>query len=402
MEKQVTYQIPLVNMPWFQGRVQELNKKAVKLGTDPITFEVLRTWTKKTKDSEGRPYEKIMNQVSISGIAPKLDGWSFLGTIQHTDNGNILRAIKEVTIPVEYRNVKRACDHCNKDRNRKDTYLVVNESNEFKQLGKACLKDYTGHISPAFLAAMAEFIDQLNQSDDKDYESNGKFDLVVDSRTFLRFVCEAVVSNGAYVTRNQSQLAKAFASSDLAWMSIFPPRMGSSSFVPLTTTVAGESLFNKVVATLSELETRNNINSFEHNVLMAWKKETVSSREIGLLGAAVLIYEKDLLKKIDLKKDQESGWVGTTGERSDFQVTITKKFTFDTAFGFMTMVMMKDSDGNILMWKTGTGTSHLSTGDVIKIKGTVKKHDTYQSVKQTILTRVVILEEKDEKEVVNG
>ena len=395
-QKQITYKVPVVNMPWLMGRIEELNKKAHKLDTPAIVFNIIRTYTKRTKDSHGREYDKMMNEITISGIAPKLAGWSFLGTIQHTENGNVVRAINEIEIPVEYRTVKRACDHCKKDRNRKDTYLVVSESKEFKQLGKACLKDYTGHISPAHLAALAEFIDQLNNGEDSEYESNGKFELLAPSLAFLRMACEAVVKQGAYITRKQTEITKGFATSEYAWTSLFPPKKSDKSdFIPLTETPPGESLFSHVIDSLAELDTQKNKTSFEHNVLVACRQEMIARRDIGLVAAAIMLYEKNLIKKIDLKKNQESAWVGAVKEKREFDVVVYKKLGFETAFGYMRMILMKDTAGNVFMWKTGTGFSgNISVGDNIKIKGTIKKHDEYQGVKQTILTRCSLLEEK--------
>jgi hypothetical protein len=397
-QEQITYRVPVINMPWLMDRVEKLNKKADKLGTPAIVFSVIRSYNKLTKDANGREYVKPMNEIAISGIAPKLAGWSFQGTIQHTENGNILRAINETAIPEAYRSVKRLCDHCNKDRNRKDTYLVVNENNEFKQLGKSCLKDYTGHISPAHLAMLAEFIDQLNNADQNEYPSSGHYPLEVFTGEFLRMCCESVVAHGGFVTRKQAELGTETATANRAWMSLFPPRM-TSTFVPLSHTTAGAELYDKVVSALVDLEQKKDISAFEHNILMVWKQGVVTNRETGLFAAAILIYERALVKKLNLALDQESNWVGTVKDRTEFTLTVSKKMSYDSAFGFVTIILMKDSVGNVFVWKTSTGTSSVSVGDTLKIKGTIKKHETYHEVKQTILTRCVIISEESEKTV---
>jgi hypothetical protein len=399
-KKQVTYDVPVINMPWLKGRVEDLDKKAVKLGTDPISFTIIRTWTKRTQDAEGHKYNKLMNEITITGIAPKLAGWSFLGTIQHTEAGNILRVINETQIPEQYRIVKQLCGHCNKDRNRKDTYLVTHEDGSFKQLGKSCLKDYTGHVSPAYLAALAQFIDELNKSGDRDYESN-RFPLEVPSATFLRMACEAVVDSGAYITNKQAEFTNKHSTSIHAWMSLFPPKGPGIKFTPLIHTEAGETLFNKVQESLKELDLKSVKSDFEHNVLMSWKKEIAEHREVGILGAAIMIHEKALLKKLEFKNNSDSTWIGAVKERSEFEVTITKKFGFETAFGYMAMILMKDESGNILVWKTGTGFEGKGVGDKFRIKATVKKHDTYQDIKQTVLTRCILLQDTMQNIVAN-
>ena len=192
-----------------------------------------------------------------------------------------------------------------------------------------------------------------------------------------------------------------------AWMSIFPPRRSDrkSDFTPLSKTNAGEILFNKVVDSLYELDAKPTKSDFEHNVLVNWKKGVVQRRDAGLLAAAIMIHEKALLKKIDLQKDADSKHVGTVKERREFEVTITKKLGFETAFGIMFMILMKDTEGNVIIWKTGTGFNdrhyNASVGHKFKIKATVKKHDEYQGIKQTIVTRCAVVEEKVEEAVAN-
>lgn len=91
--------------------------------------------------------------LDVEGEA-KVNGWRFVATVEHTEAGNIIRAFDNtVEIPERYRTSEAVCEHCNSKRRRKDTYLIVNESGEFKQVGKSCLKDFTNGLTAEAIAA---------------------------------------------------------------------------------------------------------------------------------------------------------------------------------------------------------------------------------------------------------
>ena len=121
------YTIPAINLGYLKHRIEQLNKRAAKLGLPIIEMKVLGTIMKEVGEA-GVP--RRFFEISMDGVAPKLPGWTFLGTLEHTDHGNILRSVPGSEIPESYRNAPRKCDHCQKVRNRKDTYVVRNEEAE--------------------------------------------------------------------------------------------------------------------------------------------------------------------------------------------------------------------------------------------------------------------------------
>lgn len=94
-----------------------------------------------------------------------------------------------------------------------------------------------------------------------------------------------------------------------------------------------------------------------------------------------------------------SQYVGTVGQRLTIKAIYvrTAHYTVKAFRGFGTETMFihsfKDADGNVLIWKTSTGLSHLECGEPVEIKGTVKEHSVYTDKywqigeKQTVLTR---------------
>jgi hypothetical protein len=81
-----------------------------------------------------------------------------------------------------------------------------------------------------------------------------------------------------------------------------------------------------------------------------------------------------------------SQWVGEVKERFEFEAEVMGVFGTEGFYGHTDIVKFKDADGNHFTWFASDYTN-LDRGDRIAIKGTVKKHDEYKGVKQTVLTR---------------
>lgn len=85
--------------------------------------------------------------------------------------------------------------------------------------------------------------------------------------------------------------------------------------------------------------------------------------------------------------------VGEVGQKLTIKATYVKTAHFSvkafSGFGTETIYihLFKDAEGNVLIWKTSAGLSHLEYGEPVEIRGTVKEHSVYKDEKQTVLTR---------------
>ena len=83
--------------------------------------------------------------------------------------------------------------------------------------------------------------------------------------------------------------------------------------------------------------------------------------------------------------DSKSQFVGSVGERIEFKATVQKAIPIENYFGSQTLHVMESNEGNIFVWLTSSRT--FEVGETHHMKGTVKMHDIYKGVKQTVLTR---------------
>lgn len=401
METPKTFHIPEINLPYLKERIGKLNKRAQRLGCHPITITIINRYERTDSPPESLKEEVTpMVVLSIEGASPKLNGWSFLGTIEHTEHGNLLRVVKDIELDESYRTQIKQCDHCQQDRTRKDTYLVIHDDGSIKQLGKTCLKDYCGHVTPEYLAQLASFIKTLEDCDEDEISSWGSSRTVreVNPLTFLRWCCEAVVEFGGFSPRS----APGVSTAGHAWHQIFPPPpiKGQAQHVKLYRTKQGEELCNKVVEMIESWDGQEHLDQFHHNILLTWKMETIEYKHTGILAAATYVYKKELVKHLEKQSQLESKHVGEVGTRTEFVVHLYKQINVETAWGTMTITIMKDLDGNILVWKgKGFYSCDAEVGDKIKVKATVKKHDVYKGVNQTLVNRCSLVEKVSQMEL---
>lgn len=78
--------------------------------------------------------------------------------------------------------------------------------------------------------------------------------------------------------------------------------------------------------------------------------------------------------------------VGQIGDKIELDVRHVRTGSYSTQFGITDVHTFEDADGNNFVWKT-SAYADFEGGAKLHIKATIKDHDEYNGVKQTILTR---------------
>jgi len=81
-----------------------------------------------------------------------------------------------------------------------------------------------------------------------------------------------------------------------------------------------------------------------------------------------------------------SVYVGDKKDRIEFDAHVVGVYGSEGFYGHTDIVKFRDLAGNMFTW-FASGYTGLEREDRISIKGTVKQHDEYRGVKQTVLTR---------------
>lgn len=75
--------------------------------------------------------------------------------------------------------------------------------------------------------------------------------------------------------------------------------------------------------------------------------------------------------------------IGAVGDKIEIEVELVRRGSFDSDFGTTYVYTFKDSEGNVLVWKT----KNFFEVTTCTVKGTIKEHSEYKGVPQTVLTR---------------
>lgn len=101
------------------------------------------------------------------------------------------------------------------------------------------------------------------------------------------------------------------------------------------------------------------------------------------LDAAATVIERQRVREVE---GRVSEYVGKVKERIEFEAEVIGVYGTEGFYGHIDIVRFKDARNNQFTWFASDYTD-LKRGDRMTIKGTVKKHDDYKGVKQTVLTR---------------
>lgn len=111
-------------------------------------------------------------------------------------------------------------------------------------------------------------------------------------------------------------------------------------------------------------------------------------QENGLLKSESII-KAEVAKLIH--EPSESKFVGEIGERIEVEVTVKKAIPIESYYGCV-IFTFEDDNKNIFVWKTQPRA--IEVGSKIKLRGTVKAHNIFRDVEQTVLSRCIILDQK--------
>jgi hypothetical protein len=182
------FYIPEANISRLERKLKTIEKKCNK---NQLSFkcEHLRDEIHETEDSE--THEKVYAKFAVYEIegSIKHDGWEFAATIDHHEKGNVIRAFKtDVAIPDKYLTCGPTCEHCNKIRSRKDTYLIYNEeTKEFKQVGKNCMTEYTNGLDAETVAFWVSVYEKFEEGFGG---LSGSFTRYNKTEEVIRYACE--------------------------------------------------------------------------------------------------------------------------------------------------------------------------------------------------------------------
>lgn len=403
------YKVPACRFDEVQAAFLKLHAKAERLHLTPPVLTTVATGTdiitKRNWLGEPVRFEVPWVELIATGEPPVFDGWRLLGVVQHVEGHTIIRGVPGHAIPERYREADpRNCDHCHAVRNRRDSIIVQHVDGRTLQLGTDCAQGYLPSADVetllGYMVAMLDAVGRVgtlsSSDDDAGYWHRGS------SRTnlidFLRFTVRIIRAHG-WVSRSAAGAAEPTADAVLRYIDGPAPGAGEATlrWFERTSAATRDDEQPLAEATIAFWQSATGTSDYVYNLRSIAAIGWVDERLAGLAASMVPGYQKvrDEEAAANAKPSQH---VGTVGKRTRFQnLTSTVRY-FDGDYGTRAQVTFRDEAGAILIWWTQADCASIDIRlleDPARrwdVTGTIKKHDRFKGIAQTILTRCAVVE----------
>lgn len=271
--------------------------------------------------------------------------------------------------PKEWWTIAGHCDDCNDSYSRKKTVMLLNnKTGTFRQIGTSCLKRYLGitcfNVIHNFMLVEELVEEELAMYGDY-LPSEKKYVKTVDLLGYVYTMYDAM---GGYIKN---------VTIEKAWQAVINP---NAAEIP----EFARERANNTIEFFKNLNNDEELNDFARNIRTAVLAEYTKCS--GYIAYAPLLQEKLIAKQTKHEEAMSSNYVGNVRDKITADVIVTSCTGFDGQYGYMFVNTFQDVNKNIFVWITGTKSYEIGTK--LKLMGTVKAHNEYNGVKQTVLTRV--------------
>jgi len=396
------YHVPKYNMGFLTEQIEKLNKKAKKLGLDPIIMEEIREYDKTIKRTEygyfmERQFKVRFVEVRVTGKSPKFEGWTFVAAIEHDKaSKNLIKCIPGIELDHKYRDAPPDCHHCNTNRWRKKTFVCRHDDGKEIQVGSTCVKDFLGHKSPESIAWQCEMLGSIREMfynpDHGDEFKCPKSAIRIPIRELLEVTAQSIREHG-WISKSKVMERPdlyEFSTADDVMELLFPLPM-KPSLIDIQRQDAILAYGAMQWASALRPDSSGKFSDYFYNISVLANESSIGIPEIGLAASIVGVWknkrDKEKLEKGPKKLNEHFGEIK---KRYDLELTVKTISGFDGEWGYTTIYKMEDKDLRRFSWFSTSYKIKLHEGETYKLKATIKGHNEWKGTKETMLTRATL------------
>ena len=424
------------NLAIFNEKLADLNEKFAKKNLPLINCSMEKTeiyhvdeWTK-----EKTPYTLYVatlssdfNQTNLSGVDVEFEG--VVSLIEKSENDKIF-TFKNINYSNLLANC--SCDKCHKKIGR-NKYLVfskvgkeVETRDDLVVLGTSCAKDYFPFSIESYFGYLESAFEELGSYDEFSGSLGG---------------CSShyhTLSAIYYATLACSDNLKVYEKEGvtkgnvLGWLNNL--KMDKYTYYRDAYHIPSNPIpFEDVISWIKDMyDTDEFVSDFHTNARSVFFKtlddgtremrHEINEKYMGIAVYAMFSakqnHDKMVAKKIAeeerAKVNAEVEYYGAVGDKFELTLTFDKSFCFEGAYGFTYIHLFHDDEGHQFKWSSSNGTYQCwcktngkdgfleyEVGKKYTLKGTIKAHEEYRNVKQTVITRCKVLKDEYESHVFN-
>lgn len=393
-----TYSIHKSELKKVKKAIDAINRKAKKIGCNPISLSFGAEYKVERRTDYGRKYFIFMVNATVEYEIPKIDGWELISTFDiYAGKANdvvMTSTVPNKTIPPEYLNKTEIhCDHCGHNRNRTHSMLMYNaDEARYSEVGSTCIKDFFGH-DPSGLLLYAGFdfqgmVGEMDEADD--FVVGGRGVSATDLLETLIYT-SATIRKFGWVSKKVAFEKSIQATADETLHQMYPPKnMRDDDKIEIE---ARDTEFAKgCIAYFAELNPPTT-NDYLWNCKKVSELGYVPLKHIGLVCSMLPVYQRYMA---DLKSAEgdTSEHVGTIKDRLKLiPATVSFKKYISSDWGTSCLYVFNgDDSNNYKCFYTGT-IWDFEVDDRVLVTGTIKKHEIFKGRKATMLSRCIVTKE---------
>lgn len=294
------------------------------------------------------------------------------------------------------------CDHCGKRRNRAQTFVVQHTDGRTMQVGRSCLRDFTGGTSAERIYDLLR--DLFDTAEEKwsydpyenyDPTGDGKRTRTYDVHTFV-LAAHILARKTGLVTRKQARewnYSKVATADQVEKLFIDKPAT-ELRYVINSATEDDKVYVDDCIKWAFNLDEKTEFNA---SLRQAVRMGAATSKTSGILAYLPAAYSRHMgtIAERQLKQQDKvsSQFQGSVGDKINRTLRVTFQRWFETQFGSTQLIILEDETGNKYKWWTGG--RELRVGYQAEVKATVKGHENDRDGNVTVVTRVTPLKGTD-------
>ena len=383
--------IPQYKISKIEQKILHLNKKARKLNLSELILNIFPGTEEIEINDNDQKITVTCVKVSLKGDLPKINGYSFRASLEFNGESNIIKTVPgSPQIPQRYWD-RVECDHCGIKRKRIHTILLQHENGQYIQVGRTCLTDFLGDASAEnflkYYTLLEKFFGDLDEIDLDTYSIH-RDHYNIDNKEYLSVVA-AITRKYGFISRKQVIESCSYdmrATADTAIFELFNKDSDDS----LKITDEDKKTAELIIDCIENLDVP--INDYIHNLKTIIAKEYCKYNQCGLLASAIIVYKGYLNNETEKEGKLPSEHQGEIKEKFEKILKIIRVSGFSGNYGYTNIYNFRDTDNNVYIWYTGTDLlEDVPENEFNKYKFTVKDHNQYNGIMQTIITRVKMI-----------
>lgn len=327
-------------------------------------------------------------EVSATGL-PVFNGvWSVAGALRVDAEGVVTAHTigrSDEGFAHRYVDLSGTCEHCKTTRRRSITVLLVNDAGTVRPVGKSCLAEYAGgsiraDILAELLSVGERFAQAFGVAAQSDPDSAPVVDIVA--------CAQLLIAAHGFVGASDGGFGRAVPTVQRLRECIAPLGERRGEVIPAELTDAQRQSARDAIAAVANGDDSEYARNLAATVSVEWAQITGRGNKLGILASLPLAAERAARKAAEKGAESNPGeWVAELGEKVTLSGTVTGVSSFEGTYGMSWIVKVATPLGAVKMFTTARGLIALETGAEVTITGTVRSHDEFRGVRETLLGR---------------